>query len=614
MKGSVPTSADLPATATQGDAYIVQEDDSLWIYDGTAWTSGGSIQGPQGVQGPTGAQGIQGVPGDTGPQGAQGVKGDQGIQGEVGPKGDTGAQGIQGPQGVQGETGPIGPTGPASFPDAPDATTYGRKSGAWVNLANHEKILVDAAGSAVAPGNLTANGGAITANSPAANATLNLIKNAAANASDIYGALGSKVHWLMRLGQGDAADNFALVRYNDAGVYIGACITARRDTGGVTIGDGVTNTGGLTVAGNVGMTSGVGPMTAANGMGMTWDGANANFLRMGAGHASNWTWQWNRGSGQLTWLGGTSNALLWIDGSGNLSVNGWSLAGGRITSNSGDAAAFYAPYGGIRADGGSNAAFYAPNGGLQVGKDVNAGGVLYGANCNVSGRVTANGIDFAAIYVPGSGAGLYAPTGRFRSDWGVNNAFSAETGGMNCHANFGYLVSSYQGSNPFIVPFVTGNPNWNTCIFQAIHYSGAWAGGRFWGNGVSFDFNCSTGHFIANGVDLGSDLRTKSNLEPVSEAASLFSGAQAYEYDRTAILTMEDRPTREVGLIAQHIQKLMPKAVIQNKVTKDDPEPLRRVDLGAMNALQSQAIGELYDRIRRLESRIEELELEKEPA
>ena len=118
MKGSVATSGALPSSGnTQGDAYIVQSDDSLWIWDGTTWVSGGSIQGPPGS---TGAQGIQGVQGPTGATGSQGPKGDPGVQGPIGntgptgPTGDTGPQGIQGvqgPQGVKGDTGLTGSTG-----------------------------------------------------------------------------------------------------------------------------------------------------------------------------------------------------------------------------------------------------------------------------------------------------------------------------------------------------------------------------------------------------------------------------------------------------------------------------------------------------------------------
>jgi len=112
MKGSVATSANLPVSGNvQGDAYIVQQDDSLWVYDSTHFVSGGSIQGPQGQQGLQGLNGAQGAPGATGAQGVQGVKGDTGTQGLQGAQGIQGPQGLQGPQGVQGVQGPIGPQG-----------------------------------------------------------------------------------------------------------------------------------------------------------------------------------------------------------------------------------------------------------------------------------------------------------------------------------------------------------------------------------------------------------------------------------------------------------------------------------------------------------------------
>lgn len=86
MKGNVATSGALPPSGnTQGDAYIVQSDDSLWIWDGTQWVSGGSIQGPPG------AQGIQGVQGPTGPQGSPGATGSTGATGPAGPNTVTGS-------------------------------------------------------------------------------------------------------------------------------------------------------------------------------------------------------------------------------------------------------------------------------------------------------------------------------------------------------------------------------------------------------------------------------------------------------------------------------------------------------------------------------------------
>ena len=72
FKGHVPTLADLPGTASQGDAYIVQADDSFQVWDSSSstWVDGGSIQGLQGNAGP---QGIQGLQGPTGPQGNRGT-------------------------------------------------------------------------------------------------------------------------------------------------------------------------------------------------------------------------------------------------------------------------------------------------------------------------------------------------------------------------------------------------------------------------------------------------------------------------------------------------------------------------------------------------------------
>ena len=42
------------ANMRQGDAYIVQADDSFWMWDDTAWVSGGSIKGPKGDKGDLG--------------------------------------------------------------------------------------------------------------------------------------------------------------------------------------------------------------------------------------------------------------------------------------------------------------------------------------------------------------------------------------------------------------------------------------------------------------------------------------------------------------------------------------------------------------------------------
>lgn len=105
FQGSVALETDLPTNGVQGDAYLVQDDDSLHIHDGSVFVDGGSIQGPQGPQGIQGAQGVAGPQGPAGPQGLQGVAGSAGADGSTGPQGDIG------PQGIQGVTGPQGPAG-----------------------------------------------------------------------------------------------------------------------------------------------------------------------------------------------------------------------------------------------------------------------------------------------------------------------------------------------------------------------------------------------------------------------------------------------------------------------------------------------------------------------
>ena len=83
MQGSIANVGALPSSGnTQGDAYLNQTDDSLWIYDGSGFVSGGSIQGPAGAQGPqgeAGADGLQGEPGADGKDGTSGIDGQNGT-------------------------------------------------------------------------------------------------------------------------------------------------------------------------------------------------------------------------------------------------------------------------------------------------------------------------------------------------------------------------------------------------------------------------------------------------------------------------------------------------------------------------------------------------------
>ena len=116
--GSVAAVENLPPTGnSNNDAYIVDADGNLYVWDGSAWVDAGQIVGPQGDTGPQGAIGDTGPQGDQGLQGIQGiqgVQGDTGLTGDTGPQGatgDTGPQGLTGDTGLQGATGDTGPAG-----------------------------------------------------------------------------------------------------------------------------------------------------------------------------------------------------------------------------------------------------------------------------------------------------------------------------------------------------------------------------------------------------------------------------------------------------------------------------------------------------------------------
>ena len=109
-KGTVATVIALPAIGnTVGDAYVVQADDHIYIWDGATWTDAGpvttTITGPTGSTGPTGPTGaastVAGPTGPTGPTGADSTV--------AGPTGPTGADStVAGPTGPTGSTPAIG--------------------------------------------------------------------------------------------------------------------------------------------------------------------------------------------------------------------------------------------------------------------------------------------------------------------------------------------------------------------------------------------------------------------------------------------------------------------------------------------------------------------------
>lgn len=94
LKGSKATVGDLPSTGNAlNDAWIVDADGDVYVWDGTQWYSAGQIVGA------------------TGPTGAQGANGTNGADGATGPTGPQGDLGPTGPSGVISVTGPVTNTG-----------------------------------------------------------------------------------------------------------------------------------------------------------------------------------------------------------------------------------------------------------------------------------------------------------------------------------------------------------------------------------------------------------------------------------------------------------------------------------------------------------------------
>jgi len=108
IKGVVSSYANLPESASQGDIWVTDSTNTLWLWDDTSggWTDLGEIQGPEGPSGTNGTDGTDGT---------DGSKGDVGDEGDRGPKGNTGDQGPRGDRGYSGDQGPAGAsyTGPA---------------------------------------------------------------------------------------------------------------------------------------------------------------------------------------------------------------------------------------------------------------------------------------------------------------------------------------------------------------------------------------------------------------------------------------------------------------------------------------------------------------------
>ena len=131
-----------------------------------------------------------------------------------------------------------------------------------------------------------------------------------------------------------------------------------------------------------------------------------------------------------------------------------------------------------------------------------------------------------------------------------------------------------------------------------------WEGGdfRFHTQGLASYAGIITGNVNANDVYIRSDRRLKKNLVEVRDALRKVSSLTAYSYDKKQTLEATEYDKKEVGLIAQDVEQVLPEAVtrVVDSSNKDGTEILT-LSNSALIALLVGAVKELSEKVKELE-------------
>ena len=119
------------------------------------------------------------------------------------------------------------------------------------------------------------------------------------------------------------------------------------------------------------------------------------------------------------------------------------------------------------------------------------------------------------------------------------------------------------------------------------------------------------GDIIAYSTSTASDIRLKTNIQPISGSLNKLEQLRPVEFD-----WLVDRDRHEYGLIAQEVEKVLPEIVVENKAigdTKkflndlDGTEDFKTVDYSKLNVLLIDAIKEQQKQIEELKKEIKEI-------
>ena len=421
-----------------------------------------------------------------------------------------------------------------------------------------------------------------TSSLPGSNASIQLVKNAATNASDVYGVIAPNVaRWLLRLGNGNATDDFAIHRYDDAGAIAGTSLVINRSNGAITFPEAA----GISVAGTLGanvLNANEFNTSSATG-GFRLQGGNAYFVQdanyvyhaMSAG----WYWAWAKANGNLIWA--ANGVATTFNPTGDFTAGRSLYCGGGAVGLIGTGN----PHIQFTADNwrlewaGGNLTYYNSTSAVlhQIN---NAGDLSVGRNFQANGSVAATGNQIAMI----------------------NNTITCNSFGNSSGNIFSNMVGASPGG-----------------MFQCLsfqHTPGTFAAMQMQVGGNNFTFN-SSGVANCNGGWQSSDRKTKHNITALPDAATAAVMAiPVSEWDRIgAIDEATGKELHQVGWVAQDVQPHFPKAIYTQHRTQSLPAleeggetrleilgSQLTLDPSAMTALLWKAFQELINRVTALET------------
>ena len=196
-----------------------------------------------------------------------------------------------------------------------------------------------------------------------------------------------------------------------------------------------------------------------------------------------------------------------------------------------------------------------------------------------------------------SGGSVSATTGTFsglitgKVSTATTVASSNDTGSISIRGNTSYpAVMSFHRAGAYAINFGLSTANKMEL--------GGWSAGAI---KHTWDF---AGNYTAVGnITAYSDERVKTNIEKIPNALDKISKLNGYTFDRTDFTPDAETGvmpnTRQTGVIAQEVLKVLPEAVILG----DTPEDTMSVAYGNMVGLMVEAIKELEARVKELESK-----------